>query len=106
MNTYTIDSLMEMAVVANGRRRNRTIGEIEAGILLDLLEKAKVDEKIKEIRVYSRQGFVANAYRSRCDISYFSATRHGDEFRVSAYVTDAKRSHGQGALVTVNGRGI
>lgn len=102
----TLDELLEMAKVANGRRRNRLIGEKEANILLDLLEKAENDETIKTIKVYSRQGFVANSYRSKCDISYFYASRRDNGWHVYAHTTDAKRSYGQGALVTVNGRGI
>ena len=102
---YTIDSLMEMAEKANGRRRRRILTESEASTLVNLMENAA--ENIHIIRVYSQEGFVANSYKSAAPISYFFARKDDSgEWVVNASVTDAKRSYGQGALVTVNGRGI
>lgn len=102
--TYTLESLMELAKSANGTARNRTIGEKEAAEMLELLGQHENDESIKTIRVYSHQGFVPNSYKYRCDIRYFEATRADGGFKVIASFTGAKRSHGNGALVTVNGR--
>lgn len=105
MNTYTIDSLMEMAAVVNGRRRRRILDESDAAKLLQFM--ADAPEDTRTIRVYSSEGFVANSYRSAAPISYFFARKDGNgEWIVNANVTDAKRSYGRGALVTVNGQGI
>jgi hypothetical protein len=96
------NKLMEMAEKVNGRARNRTIGKDEAQILIDTV--AAAPETAHTIRVYSRQGFVANSYKYRAEIRYFQAVRHEGEWIYSAATCDAKRSHGQGALVTINGR--
>ena len=98
----TINDLMEMAKSANGRARTRTIGKSEAQEILDLV--ASADDKVNTIRVYSRDGFVANSYKYRADIRYFEATRKDGKLVIGASYGDAKRSHGNGALVTINGR--
>jgi hypothetical protein len=93
---------MEKAKKVNGRARTRTIGKAEAQEIIELV--ANADESIHTIRVYSRDGFVPNSYKYRCDIRYFEAIRKSDGFVIRASYGDAKRSHGQGALVTINGR--
>jgi hypothetical protein len=98
----TINDLMEMAKKANGRARARTIGEAEAQAMLNLV--ADADDTVNTIRVYSQNGFVPNSYKYRCDIRYFEANRRDGELVIGASTTDAKRSRGVGALVTVNGR--
>ena len=98
----TINDLMEMAKEANGRARVRTIGETEAQAILNLV--ADADDTVDTIRVYSHDGFVPNSYKFPCDIRYFAASRRDGELVISASTTDAKRSRGQGALVTVNSR--
>lgn len=98
----TINELMEMAKRVNGRARARTIGRDEAQEIIDLV--AKADETVNTIRVYSREGFVPNSYKYRCDIRYFEANRKEGKLVIGASYGDAKRSHGNGALVTVNGR--
>ncbi len=100
----TINDLMEMAKKVNGRARNRTIGEVEAKEIMELV--ANADDMTNTIRVYSRDGFVPNSYKYRCEIRYFEATRKEGKLVIGAGYGDAKRSHGNGALVTVNGRGI
>lgn len=98
----TLDELLEMAKVANGRAKNRTIGKAEAEILLEKIATAKDDAHT--IRVYSRQGFVANSYKWRAKICYFEANKVDGQWSIIATSGDAKRSYGNGALVTVNGR--
>jgi hypothetical protein len=99
----TLDELLEMAKVANGRAKNRTIGKAEAEILLGKIAAAGDDTHT--IRVYSRQGFVANSYKWRAEIRYFQASKQVDgQWIITATSGDAKRSYGYGALVTVNGR--
>jgi hypothetical protein len=100
----TINDLMDMAKKINGRARSRTIGEDEAKEMLELV--ANADDAVHTIRVYSGQGFVPNSYKYRCEIRYFEATRKEGQFVIGAGYGDAKRSHGNGALVTVNKRGI
>lgn len=100
----TINDLMDMAKKVNGRARSRTIGESEAKEMLKLV--ANADDNVRTIRVYSRDGFVPNSYKYRCEIRYFEATRKDGKLVIGASYGDAKRSHGNGSLVTVNGRGI
>jgi hypothetical protein len=99
----TITDLMDMARAANGRARTRTLTHAEAQEMLDLITHAAEDTHT--IRVYSRDGFVPNSYFGRADIRYFEAKRQTDgTFTVIATYTGAKRSHGNGALVTINSR--
>lgn len=100
----TINDLMEMAKQVNGRARNRTIGEAEAKEMMELV--ANADSTVHTIRVYSRDGFVPNSYKYRCEIRYFEAVRKEGELVIGASYGDAKRRHGNGALVTINGRRI
>ena len=100
----TINDLMDMAKAVNGRARSRTIGEGEAKEVMELV--ANADDATHTIRVYSREGFVPNSYKYRCEIRYFEATRKEGKLVIGASYGDAKRSHANGALATVNGRGI
>lgn len=103
MTQYTVNDLMEMAAKVNGRAKQRTIGMVEAETMLQEIRSA--GDNVNTIRVYSRDGFVPNSYKYRVVICYFEAYRNEDgSFNVIASQSDAKRSRGQGALVTVNGR--
>ena len=103
MDSKLPNELLEMAAKVNGRARNRIIGKVEAEILMDTV--ASAPEKAHTIRVYSRDGFVPNSYKYRAEIRYFEATRtDSGEWKYTASYCDAKRSHGNGALVTINGR--
>ena len=100
---YTLNELMKMAKRANGRNRRRTIGKAEAETILSLVESA--DDKAHTIRVYSGDGFVPNSYKWPVSIAYFEAQRQENgDWRIIATSCDAKRSHGNGALTTINGR--
>lgn len=98
----TLNDLMEMAKSANGKARQRTIGKAEATEILKLVERA--DDSVHTIRVYSHDGFVPNSYKYRCEIRYFEATRKDGELVIRTGYCDAKRSRGEGAIVTINGR--
>lgn len=99
----TFDDVMELAKKANGRSRRRTIGKTEVNEMMELI--AAAGDHVHTIRVYSFDGFVPNSYKWPVSICYLEARRGEDgEFAVIATTTDAKRSHGNGALVTVNGR--
>ncbi len=102
----TLDELTQMAHEANGKRRQRTVGQKEATSFLDLLREVENDSKVAAIRVYSRDGFVANSYNYRAFISVFCGERDmiTGEWRVDCRTVDAKRAHGSAALITVNGR--
>lgn len=97
--------LVEMASAVNGRARSRTIGQKEAQTILGLVAQHQNSQEVHTIRVYSNGGFVANSYNFRADVRYFEATRNElGEFVVRAGSCDAHRSHGSGALITINGR--
>lgn len=55
----------------------------------------------KRVRVYSERGFVARAYKWRCDIEWIERGAAGD---VTHGFSGAQRSHGDGPLATINGR--
>ena len=95
--------LIERARILQGRRRSRFVSEAEVDRMAELDRKRSLDGK--EIRIYSYDGFVANAYDYRCMIDYIH--RSYDENGKKHFTigqTDAKRPRGDGALVTVNGR--
>lgn len=89
----------------NGKRRTRTLSDSDIAIFYAKLNEMAGDEKVHTVCVYSSDGFVANSYRYPAPISVIEANRNetGD-FNISVFTVDAKRSHGIGALVTVNGR--
>jgi len=97
--------LVEMAKSVNGRARSRILGQKEAQTILDLVAEHNATPTIHTIRVYSRDGFVANSYNYRAETRYFEATRNPEgHFVVRVGACDAHRAHGSGALVTINGR--
>jgi len=89
----------------NGKRRKRTLDEKDIARFIALFAEYEHNPDIRSIRVYSGQGFVANAYKYRADICAIEATRDGEgNWKVHGIVVDAKRSHSAGALTTINGR--
>lgn len=99
------ENIEQAAKKANANRRSRTISQEDMEKFEQLVEEYKNDSSITSIRVYSGEGFVPNAYKWRADISYLQGLRTtSGEFSISGMVTDAKRSYGTGALVTVNGK--
>lgn len=89
----------------NSGLRQRKIGEREMVDLENAVTESADNPAVKTIRVYSYQGFVPNAYKYRCQIAYIEAVRQENgEFKFYGGQTDAKRSRGNGALLTINGR--
>jgi hypothetical protein len=103
----TVEELVEMAKGANGRRRQRIVGRSEARDFAELLADNEKNPDVHSIRVYSRDGFVANSYNYPVVISVFNAQRNATtgEWKVDCRTVDAKRARSQGALTTINGRG-
>lgn len=99
------NEITTIANKTNGTRRNRIISERDIARFFDLFTQHENSPEVHTIRVYSGQGFVANAYKYRAEIVALEATRDAEKnWRVYGLVVDAKRSHGGGALATVNGR--
>jgi hypothetical protein len=98
--------IKELAAKINGRARNRTIGQREIETFAELVDENKDNSEVTTIRVYSAQGFVANAYKWRAEIAALTAARNAEtgQFEIGGGWFDAHRSHGQGALITINGR--
>jgi len=97
--------LVEMAKAVNGRARTRILGQTEAQTILDLVAQHNETNTVQTIRVYSRDGFVANSYNYRSETRYFEATRNAEgQLVVGVGACDAHRAHGCGALITINGR--
>lgn len=98
------DDAIASVARANGSRRTRTIkGQSIARFLTALAENF---DTARTIRVYSSEGFVANSYKYRADITFIEAARTENGFNVYAGTGDAKRSHGAGSTMTINGRAI
>jgi len=91
---------------ANGTRKTRILSQSDVEQFVSLVNEKETDLTVKTIRVYSSEGFVPNSYKYRSYISYLQAERDAEtgKFNVFARTCDAKRSHGSGALVTINGR--
>lgn len=90
---------------ANGKRRTRVLNQGDVDRFVELVNENANNPQIRTIRVYSSQGFVPNSYKYRADISCLEATRQENgEFKCGALTVNAKRPHGSGALVTINGR--
>lgn len=90
---------------ANSGLRQRKIGNYEVADLEEAVKLHADNQSVKTIRVYSYQGFVPNAYKYRCLIAFIEAVRQENgEFKFYGGQTDAKRSRGNGALLTINGR--
>lgn len=102
----TTAELTEKAQAANGRRKTRTIKPSDIARFEELFAARKDDPKAHTIRVYAADGFVANSYQYRAEISYIEARRAAEtnEWNIVVSTCDAKRSRGQGVLETVNGR--
>lgn len=91
----------EMVKAVNGRRRSRIIGKHEIDNFLELMAE-HADDLTTRIRVYSRDGFVANSYKYAAPISYLEATRNeAGEWNVRADKCDAKKSWGNGSTTVV-----
>jgi len=99
----------EKAVVAAkaaamaGKRKSRYISEYEIEKMAAMDKKKSLAGKT--IRVYSHDGFVPNSYKYRIQIDFVE--RRYDEEGVKTFFvgnTDAKRSYGGGAFITVDGR--
>jgi len=102
MTKKEINKMIKAAKEMKGKRRNRFIDESEINIMAKLDRKRSLNGKT--IRVYSKDGFVANSYKYRADIDAIERT-YIDNKKVFAVIqVGAKRSHGGGALVTVNSR--
>jgi hypothetical protein len=100
-----LENLDEIIKSTNGTRKARTLDARDAERFTELFNQHKDNQEVHTIRVYSGQGFVANAYKYRADICALQATRQANgEWDIRGIVVDAKRSHGNGALATVNGR--
>ena len=98
------ESLQAIAARINGKRKDRIITNSDITRFQDLFNAHENDDAAYSIRVYSEHGFVANAYKSRCEISYLFANRTEDGWQIGGSTCDAKRSHGNGALATINSR--
>lgn len=100
----TVEELQEKVAKANGTRKTRILSQKDVERFVELVNAA--DEKTHTIRVYSSDGFVPNSYKYRSYISYLQANRNPEtgKFQIGASTTDAKRSHGNGSLETINGR--
>lgn len=96
--------LIEKVAKANSSRKTRILRQSDIQQFIELVNEATPETHT--IRVYSSDGFVPNAYKYRADISYLQANRNPEtgEFEIGASTCDAKRSHANGSLVTVNGR--
>lgn len=103
MNTELIEKINK----ANGKRRNRIITTADIEMFEEIFNERKDNPEIKTIRVYPRNAFVPNSYQYRAEVTIIQATRDTDgNWQIGAGTVDAKRSHGQGPRVTVNGRSL
>ena len=101
----THESLTALANSINGRARNRTLTKNDIQTFMDLVNEHRDNTATHTIRVYSAHGFVANAYKYRADIACLTATRNADGLlEIRGGWVDGHRSHGQGALITINNR--
>lgn len=103
----SVDEIDESEILAvaqriNGRRRTRTIDKRDVSLFAQTLRERFDNAQI--VRVYSSDGFVANSYKYRADIVYLQAVKVENGWRIEASTTDAKRSYGAGARITVDGR--
>lgn len=100
-----ITQIIDLAIAINKKNKKRGLHQSDVEQFINLWETHKDNPETKSIRVYSCEGFVARAYKWRADICYLNAQRMEDNsWSFTASVTDAKRSHGAGALATINGR--
>lgn len=85
---------MQVAAVANGRRRYRKFYPADAEALLNAM---RYNPTAARIRVYSRDGFTR--FPSR--IVVVTALRDGNRWQLSAETAPSRRPDGRGALVIV-----
>lgn len=99
-----IEEIQTQIKKVEGKRRGRLLTQGDVVSFIELVANATPEQH--SIRVYSSGGFVPNSYKYRVMISYLQAERDVDtgEFAWGVFETDAKRSKGRGALITVNGR--
>lgn len=97
----SLEALPGLVETQVGRKRIITQGDL--ALFLELCERE--DLAGKSIRVYSSDGFVANSYKWRARIHYLHReVSESGEVSYHFGSTDAHRSRGAGALVTVNGK--
>lgn len=96
--------ILKVAQSVNGRRRNRTIDKRDVSLFAQTLRERF--DNAQTVRVYSHDGFVAKSYNYRADIVYLQAVKIENGWRIEASTTDAKRSFGAGARITVDGRAV
>ena len=84
-----------------GLSTRRAIDESNVREAMKLIRRAK-----HSVRVYSDAGFVANSYRSRCEIQYVEATKNEEtgKWLWRTGWSGAQRRNGYGPLVTIDGR--
>lgn len=99
-----IDRIMEQAKTVDGKRRNRILYRGDARDLLKLISE---HPEARTVRSYSRDGFVANSYKYQSHITRATGTRKDDgTWSIVVDTGSANRSHGEGALLTVDNRGV
>jgi hypothetical protein len=106
MNAPELINLDVIVKQINSHRRNRTLDVADTRRFAELFEANRDNSEVHTIRVYSHQGFVANAYKYRADICFLQAVRNqvNGSWHIGGGVVDAKRSHGNGSLATINSR--
>lgn len=98
-----VPALLAIAKEREGGRRTRTLTEADVRVFLATV-KTHPD---KSVRVYANRGdFVPVSYRYRAPITMLEYWPDEGDKRGGACVSegDAKRPHGKGPWVTVNGR--
>ena len=103
MTKSEYNKLINDAASLRGKRRNRFLSSTEVNHMRDLDRKSSLNGK--KIRIYSDDGFVPNSYKYNARIDYIE--RWYDENgkkHFSVGQTGASRSHGNGALCTVDNR--
>ena len=93
----TVESILDAARRLEGRARKRCLSVGDAQAFLDL----RSGNPGKRVRVYSSQGFVANSYGYRADITFVACGPNGT---VVVNRTGAARPHGRGSLQVVDNR--
>ena len=86
--------ILQAAKTIEGKRRSRTLSESDAADFLRLT----AENPGCRVRVYSKDGFVPNAYKYRAPITYVECQPDGT---VIVRETDAKRSNGNGSTRVV-----
>ena len=106
----TDSTTMQKAVIAaarslEGRARLRTLGVQEVKDFLAVLDRN--DPAIETVRVYSYEGFVANAYDYPAYISTAEAKRQPNgEYIITVWRAGAQRTRGIGPRMTINNKAV